>query len=209
MTAPEVELRAVWTHLAGPSHVDALDHLLSRLREPHRHYHTATHVMWVLRNVTAITEADTLPPGLHMPEIRLAALFHDAVYDPRSADNEVHSADLAVRRAGELGWASPRCTLVRRLVMATAGHHPSGIDEVVLVDADLAILGAQPNDYSAYVLGVRAEYAHVDDEQWRAGRSQVLQRFLDTPQLFGTRWGSAREVKARANIAAELASLGG
>ena len=66
----------------------------------------------------------------------------------------------------------------------------------MLVEADLAILGAEPADYSAYVAGVRAEYAHVTDSEWSTGRSAVLQHLLQNPAL------SAR---ARANLTAELA----
>jgi predicted metal-dependent HD superfamily phosphohydrolase len=98
---------------------------------------------------------------------------------------------------------------VHRLVMATAGHHPAAADEAMLVDADLAVLGASPNDYAAYVSGVRAEYAHVGAVQWRSGRAQVLQQFLGEPRLFHTAWGARLEQRARANLTAELMSLRG
>ena len=103
--------------------------------------------------------------------VRLAALFHDAVYDPMRSDNEARSADLAVQVATELGWPTERCDTVHRLVMATARHSPTRDDEAVLVDADLAILGSSPAEYAAYVHGVRHEYAHVDDDSWRTGRA--------------------------------------
>ena len=92
--------------------------------------------------------------------------------------------------------------------VATAGHQPAALDEEVLVDADLAILGAEPKDYAAYVQGVRAEYAHVPDDQWRVGRAAVLQQFIETPVLFHTEvLQRERGARARANLAAEMASL--
>jgi predicted metal-dependent HD superfamily phosphohydrolase len=92
--------------------------------------------------------------------------------------------------------------------MATAGHSPGADDEAVLVDADLAVLGGEPKDYAAYVQGVRGEYAHVTPQQWKAGRADVLRRFLDLPRLFTTDlMHSERESRAKANLAAELASL--
>ena len=116
--------------------------------------------------------------------------------------------------------------------MATAGHvgdpHPSaeggdadrdtdrGVDPsddataetAILVDADLAILGADPLTYQAYVAGVRAEYFFVDDEHWRVGRGRVLRRFLDIQPLFTTEYMRAQlEHRALANIHAELAAL--
>lgn len=211
MSAPEAALRSTWQQLAGRRHEAALDDLLARHREPHRRYHTATHVMWVLRHVDHIVGAGVEPwvaPHVDVDAVRLAAMYHDAVYDPRRADNEAVSADLASRVAGELGWPAGRSADVHRLVLATAGHAPSADDEAVLVDADLAVLGGEPKDYAAYVAGVRGEYAHVSAAQWRVGRADVLRRFLDTPRLFTTDVMHAeREVRATANLAAELASL--
>ena len=207
MTAPEVELRAAWHAIAARGHEHHLEGLLLRLAEPHRRYHTAVHVMWVVRRLSAA------PDHLDRAALVLAALYHDAIYDPRAASpaNEVASADLAAVVATDLGWEPQRVALVHRLILATAHLEPAdhsesgdgfesgdGLDEHerTLVDADLAILGAEPADYSAYVAGVRAEYSHVSDSEWRAGRSAVLQHLLQNPAL------SAR---ARANLTAELA----
>lgn len=207
MSTPEVAVRSAWHQLAGSGHPQLLDRLLARHREPHRRYHTATHVMWVLRHVDRIAAAG-VPPTVDLGAVRLAALFHDAVYDPRRADNEALSADLAAAAAAELGWTAERCATVHRLVMATAGHSPVADDEAVLVDADLAVLGGEPKDYTAYVAGVRGEYAHVPTDQWRVGRAEVLQRFLDLPRLFTTEvMHLEREERATANLTAELASL--
>jgi predicted metal-dependent HD superfamily phosphohydrolase len=78
----------------------------------------------------------------------------------------------------------------------------------MLLDADLAILGAEPGAYQAYVNGVRAEYSHVDDHQWRTGRGAVLAHFVARQRLFLTDYMHAMfEHRARANIEAELAAL--
>ena len=119
MTAPEVELRATWHRIHGAApHADLLDGLLARLREPHRHYHSATHVMWVLRHVEALLPA--ADPRTDGDAVRLAALYHDAVYDPRASDNEAVSAQLARSVAEQLGWTQPQADLVHALVLATA-----------------------------------------------------------------------------------------
>lgn len=230
MTAPEVELGRVWRRLVGTGHgraADAaFDALLARHREPHRRYHTATHVMWVLRHVDEMTAQVDRPDrvDIDIDAVRAAALFHDAIYDPRSSTNEADSAVLAGEVLTHLGWAAPRVERVQQLIGATAGHvdapdvAPTGtgpgpdvalaIAIDILLDADLAILGAEPNDYRAYVAGVRTEYGHVDEAGWRAGRSAVLRQFLDRTTIYRTRWmRDARERRARANLAAELATL--
>ncbi len=206
MPAPEVELSEVWRQLAGRDHEPLLAGLLAGYREPHRRYHTTTHVRWVLRHITHIAAHGEPPTDL--PAVQLAALYHDVVYDPRSADNEARSALLAGLAAVALGWPPLRRQLVERLVLATAGHTPHDIDEAVLVDADLAILGAAPGDYAAYVRAVRGEYAHVADDAWRQGRAAVLRGFLTRPQLFATgAMRTAREAQARTNLTTELAAL--
>ena len=206
MTTPEVELRSTWRQLAGHGHDHLIDTVLSRHREPHRRYHTLTHVMWVLRHITALVAAGE--PTTDVAAVQLAALWHDAVYNAAADDNEARSAALAKTAADELGWTVERQQLVNRLILATAAHQPIDTDEAMLVDADLAILGASAQDYSSYVAGVRSEYAHVSDDAWRIGRTAVLPGFLAQPHLFSTEtMRSQREARARANIAAELAGL--
>ncbi|HQZ35339.1 MAG TPA: hypothetical protein PK020_13015 [Ilumatobacteraceae bacterium] len=206
MTTPEVELRSAWRQLAARRHDHLLDGVFARHREPHRRYHTLTHVMWVLRHIGVLVAAGEATTD--DAAVRLAALWHDAVYNSTATDNEARSALLAREAAAELGWALPRQLLVERLVLATAGHQPTDADEAMLVDADLAILGASAQDYSAYVAGVRSEYAHVSDDAWRTGRTAVLTGFLAQPHLFTTvTMRTERETRARANIAAELAGL--
>ena len=48
----------------------------------------------------------------------------------------------------------------------------------------------------------------LDDKQWRTGRGAVLRRLLDRQPMYNTEAGRSRwERRARANMAAELASL--
>ena len=62
--------------------------------------------------------------------------------------------------------------------------------------------------YSTYVTGVRAEYRHVTDDEWRIGRAAVLEGFLERPTIYSTPTARDRwETRARANLTAELASL--
>jgi predicted metal-dependent HD superfamily phosphohydrolase len=211
MTQPETEIRSAWRHVAGHHHDGYIDDVLARYAEPHRHYHTATHIMFVLRHLRDVSHASTISPS---PELIAAALYHDAIYDPRADDNEAASAVLASTDLTAIGWTPDRCGSVAGMVLATAGHladdrpHDAEPETAMLLDADLAILGADPGAYQAYVNGIRAEYSHVDDAGWRAGRTAVLQRFVDRPQLFVTEFMHATyEHRARANIEAELAAL--
>jgi predicted metal-dependent HD superfamily phosphohydrolase len=216
MTQPETEIRSAWRHIAGHAHEGYVDALLARYAEPHRHYHTATHIMFVLRHLRDMAQASMTQPS---PQLVAAALYHDAIYDPTVDTNEALSAVLAANDLAEIGWPSQRCGSVAAMIVATAGHlvdpaEGSGgsgdgaTETAMLLDADLAILGSEPGAYQAYANGVRAEYAHIDDGQWQSGRLTVLQHFLDRPRLFVTDFMyAAAEHRARANIEAELAVL--
>lgn len=184
---------------------EGLADLQARYGEPHRRYHVLDHVTEVLA---------ALPGGPSAEDpvaVRLAAWFHDAVYDPRATDNEAASAALATRTLS--GWGAPASTVrrVHALVLATDHRRPppeGDRDAALLVDADLAILGAAPVRYDAYVAAVRAEYAHVDDDAWRTGRAAVLDTLLARRPLYRTAAARARgEDRARANVARERATL--
>lgn len=181
--------------------------LVRRWREPHRHYHTCDHLRAVLDVVDRYADLAGRPDL-----VRLAAWYHDAVYDPRAAGdaNERDSAALAVRVLTGLGLPGGAVDEVRRLVLLTAGHvvGPGDADGALLCDADLAVLAAAPPVYDRYAAAIRREYAHVPDADFRAGRARVLAALLALPALFRTPPLAARwERPARANLHRELAAL--
>lgn len=185
------------------------DNLLTRYQEPHRRYHTLTHLTAVLDHIDVLEQAEAgyaPDPAL----VRLAAWFHDAVYAPDRSENEERSARLAERALPEAGVSAEGTAEVARLVRLTVTHAPApdDLNGQVLCDADLAILAAPPDTYAAYTAAVREEYAFVPEDAFRQGRADVLRQLLALPQLFRTPYGTRQwEKAARANIAAELKRL--
>jgi predicted metal-dependent HD superfamily phosphohydrolase len=179
--------------------------LLGRWAEQHRAYHDLAHLDEVLARVGVLA-----PEAADVDTVRLAAWFHDAVYDPTASDNEVRSADVATVALSGLDVGPARVADVARLVRLTATHDvaPGDADGAVLCDADLAVLAADELRYASYVEGVRREYAHVDDAAFATGRALVLARLLDRPALFRTEHGrDVWEARARVNAGAELSRL--
>jgi len=181
--------------------------LLARWAEPHRHYHTLEHLATVLSIVDE--EADRAE---HPDLVRLAAWFHDAVYDPHTPGdgNERASAELAADSLVTLGVPTEAIDAVRRLVLVTAGHatQAGDADGALLCDADLAVLAGHPAAYDAYAAAVRQEYEFVPDAEFRAGRAAILRRLLELPALYrnpdlAQRWTEP----ARANLIRELGAL--
>ncbi len=213
MSEPDLELDVAWQqHITGDRAL--FDALLARHREKHRRYHTAAHVAWVIRHVGELAANEHVD---HLDEIVAAAFYHDAVYEPAYPANERASARLARRDLASIGWDDAAVGRVGSMIEATAhaapdSEHPDGDmgpggDTAVLLDADLAILGADPAGYSAYVAGVRSEYRHLADDEWQSGRRAVLQGFLDRPTIYRTATGrDLWESRARANLTAELSA---
>lgn len=209
---PTAELVARWDALVAAMPAMGADptacgrRLISRWAEPHRRYHDLAHLATVLDGVDALAGHADDPDA-----VRLAAWYHDAVY-ARSPDDEERSARLAESELGPGGLALPAALVAEtaRLVRLTATHDPPEGDRngEALCDADLAILAADGPAYARYVAAVRAEYAHVDDAAFAAGRAAVLRALLDLPALFRTPAGQARwGASARANVSAELREL--
>jgi len=198
---PSPELFARWSALL-PNRPGLGERLLERWSQPHRDHHGPAHLLEVLQAVDLLGhEADD-------PEaVCLAAWFHDAVHDGRP-DDEARSAALAVRELSVGGADAGLVEHVRSLVLMTREHDPHDPDGCVLSDADLSVLAAPAARYAAYVRGVRAEYAHVQEVAFRRGRADVLRTLLGRPRLFRTRTGHDRwEAAARAQVARELAAL--
>ncbi|MET0641598.1 MAG: metal-dependent phosphohydrolase, partial [Jiangellaceae bacterium] len=127
--------------------------LLTRWSEPHRQYHDVGHLLFVLHTVDQLA-GDAVDPDA----VRLAAWFHDAVYTGRpDDDDERTSAALAASILPALGVEAGKVAEVVRLVELTATHEPVAADRngAVLCDADLAVLGADPDAYATYAAAIR------------------------------------------------------
>lgn len=200
-------LAARWP-LAGAYGVRDL--LLEAYADPRRGYHDLRHLEEVLDHLDVLlAEPGADPPRVDGDVVRLAAWFHDAVYDG-APDDEERSARLAEESLASAGLGAGVVAEVARLVRLTATHDPADGDVAgaVLSDADLAVLAAGPERYAEYVSGVRREYAHVPDDAFRHGRAEVLRGLLAAPALFRTGTGRRLwEQRARANVEAELAAL--
>jgi predicted metal-dependent HD superfamily phosphohydrolase len=205
MTVTLDSWRRMWRELGAAKADDALfRRLVAAWSEPVRHYHSLQHLRECLELLEASRES------AHRPAmIALALWFHDAVYNPRARDNEERSAQWAVDAVRASGLADSAADSVHALVMATKGHAAtSDPDTQLLLDIDLAILGAPPARFAESTAQIREEYAHVPDDAWTVGRSRMLEGFLARPRIYITaRFHAAREEQARANLAASLAIL--
>lgn len=183
------------------------DALVEAYAAPHRRYHDTRHLGEVLGHLAALLDHPDAR-GVDRDAVVLAAWFHDAVYDGRP-DDEERSAALAEATLPSCAVPPALVAEVARLVRLTREHKPEPDDLAgrLLCDADLAILAARAERYAEYTRDVRAEYAHVDDADFRAGRTAVLRALLDGPLFHTAPARQAWEARARANVQAELERL--
>ena len=183
---------------------DVLASLLARWSEPHRKYHTLQHLRECL-DVFGRHRALAEHPG----EVAIALWFHDAVHDPSRHDNEAASAAWARRVLMDAGADAAAADRVHALIMATCHSEvPRTPDARLLVDIDLAILGADPARFAEYERQIRDEYGFVPEAVFRDKRAAILRGFLERPALFATAHYVDRfDQPARANLVHAIAGL--
>lgn len=196
-------LRQKWRELVRDRTVDllladqAFDAIREHYAEPSRFYHTFAHIQIVLEIVEGLAWC-----AQNLKAVKLAAWLHDVIYDSRASDNEERSAHYAEDLCARL--SIPEGRLVAALIRTTKTHDANGdADAQVLIDADLAILGAGELAYQTYSDQIRQEYAWVPEQQYRQGRRRVLESFLSRSKIYYLL--AEREAAARRNINAEIA----
>ena len=165
--------------------------LTRRYQEPHRHYHTLEHI------------AAMLHEGRRFPldeEQQIAICFHDAVYESGSPHNEQKSARLAAKWLVRSGWETDAVDRVCRIVLDTKAHAPTSPQSAPVLDLDLMTLAVPWPAFTANTAAIRAEFAHVPDDDFVAGRRAFFAELLRRDRLFFTDWGRTLEASARQNL---------
>ncbi|MDD3118229.1 MAG: HD domain-containing protein [Victivallales bacterium] len=141
---------------------------LSERLPRHYYFHNLEHTREVVAGVEAIAAAEKIS-GEDLLLLRTAALFHDAGYMFRYADNEQPGADFAARELPRFGYSVPMIDRIRELILSTAfPQHPQNRQQQIVCDADLLYL-TQPQAVPR-IAAFRRELAAIgtpyDDAQW-------------------------------------------
>ncbi|TDF42267.1 hypothetical protein EYS14_05415 [Alteromonadaceae bacterium M269] len=183
---------------------ETLETLIGAYSQSGRYYHNVSHLISVLK---------CLDSTVHLAEnrhaIKLALWFHDSVYEPFSASNEIDSAKWALRFLKENGACEASAQYVYNLIMATAHSRPPETnDERLIVDIDLSVLGAADHAYDKFANGVRKEYQKVPSFIYRIKRKKILSSFLKRERIyFFGYFFEVYESIARENIRREISCL--
>ena len=136
-------------------------HLNKLYTESHRFYHNWKHIENML------IDADN--KGILDNELFLAILYHDAIYNPKSDDNELLSAKLFESFHGEN-------QLVFNAILDTKTHMASSHLSTKLCELDLSILNSNLDKFIEFEKGIFKEYQFVDYSIYKTKRIEILEK---------------------------------
>jgi len=142
------------------------DSVLKRYEEHHRYYHTTTHLLDVVLQLSKLDNFDD--------ELFLAAVYHDAVYDPQANDNEERSAALFLVEAKSASLNKLQMDSINRLILDTKKHKPSSEKSQLLIKADLSILEQPLSKLIEYEHQIFKEFQFVDYKVYQPKRIEIL-----------------------------------
>lgn len=222
---PQAYMRAVQAAGGTASKEEIAQACASLLRHwstENRHYHNVQHLM------DTVTTLETLTPETHEPDlVRLAAWYHgvifstDAIrtYTRNGGEDEASSAAFARDNLLRLGVPEVKANRVAELICGIRSKRVEGradettridaidIDLLVLRDAHLGVLAAEPQRYKSYLGAVRKEYLHIPFIEYLEARQAIVTKLLARPSLFITPMARQWETPTRENLTAELQRL--
>ena len=169
-----------------------------------RHYHTLIHLRSIWEELQPVRMLIQ-----DWPVMLFAIAYHDFEYNILRNDNEEKSAEVAVKKLMRLNLTTEQLNRCRQHILATKGHTVSEDNDCnFFTDADLSVLGADPDVYRFYSKNVRKEYRYYPDLLYKPGRKKVLKFFLDMPRIYKTdHFFNLYEDQARFNLSEELNKL--
>jgi predicted metal-dependent HD superfamily phosphohydrolase len=176
---------------------ESFQSISSYYSDPERYYHTLQHLGECLDLFESVIYL-----AVHPAEVEMALWFHDAIYNTASQDNEAQSAKWARSELSKAGVLPEKIDRIQSLIMATCHTAlPMTIDECLLVDIDLAILGSPTERFAEYEQQIRTEYNFVPETIFNQKRQEILQGFLDRSTIYSTKYFQDKlERRARSNI---------
>jgi len=167
-----------------------------------RHYHNLTHLKDMIESFEKYTDKLQNPN-----EVLFSIFYHDIVYSSSKKDNELKSAEYAVKILPK--ETTLNSELVFDAICATQLHQHNEIEDINwLIDFDLKILARDWEEYKIYFEQIRKEYRIYPDFLYKPGRAKALKHFLENEFIFQTdEFRKLYEEKARINIEKEILLL--
>jgi predicted metal-dependent HD superfamily phosphohydrolase len=208
-----LKLKRIWINLVNFYSddvgliVDFYNQIVDRYSEPHRSYHTLTHLSSMFDDLDGLNLNQRLS-STHC--VYFATWFHDIIYMPGSSTNEKDSATFAESALKSLSVPLEIIELITTMINCTAQHENPSQSEFtqLFLDADMAILGVSNESYLLYTESIKFEFKLVPSSLYRDGRKKFLENTLNMNRIFHTDYFYTRyEQQARVNLKQELSLL--
>lgn len=182
-----------------------LKDLFCRYISDDRHYHTLTHLVHGITELSRVELTD-----FERAKLTFAFFYHDAV---QGKGGEEYSAALAVSELTtfmEYNDAAQIADYVRATDHSKPREDLTDLEKT-MISVDLAILGRPTAEYDIYAAQVRKEYQQYTDVDYAVGRCKVLQSMIDLAKAdqlypdYNFRWKYNRQ--AWQNMQRELVEL--
>lgn len=172
--------------------------------EKSRHYHNLQHLENMFSELELVKDKI-----LNCNNISFSVFYHDVIYDATSKLNEENSAEFAKSRLQNLGLNETDLAEISEQILATKSHQKSEKSDInYLLDADLSVLGKDPETYLDYTRNIRKEYSIYPDFLYKPGRKKVLKHFLELENIFKTEeFRNKYEIQAKKNIEVEIFNM--
>ncbi len=203
-------IKAVYIDLIKPYDVehiyqeDLWKEIEQKYSQRNRHYHNLDHISALLNELTLVK-----PLIQNWEAVLFAIYYHDLIYKSTRKDNEEKSAEIAENRMRAIGVDTESVNLCQYHILATKSHREyTDSDTNYFTDADLSILGKDPEMYANYCSNIRKEYAIYPNFLYKKGRQKVVNHFLSMDWIFKTpEFYEKYEQQARWNLEMELVRL--
>jgi predicted metal-dependent HD superfamily phosphohydrolase len=174
---------------------------MQRWQEPHRAYHTPTHLSNCLAALDVVK--DNLTED-EIGRISIALYWHDAVYNPPNQNLEIKSAGVLREDLWDI-LPSERIGWIQWLIIVTSHQIPPfTMEEKAICDVDLHELALPWDQFSENSRRIRKEHSCYSDLDFAKGRSAWAKQMLTKPIFHSTRFS---EDAARRNLERHIEEL--
>lgn len=184
------EFGELWEKVSGKTqHEKIYEHIVDKLSEEQRYYHNFAHIAHM------IAEFKETKHLLKEPDsVEFAIWTHDINHDTKQENNEELSREFATGitcNSTRFDYNAFKYA-VKDMIHATTKHKPpkhnQNSDLLYFLDYDLAIFGREEKEFDEYETLIRAEYSHVSNEDFKKGRTAVLNKFLKRNSIYFTNY---------------------
>lgn len=203
-----LDMRVRWGslcfRLGVPDSAGAWEFISDMYMNPLREYHTLTHVHRCLSLFDDQCFEDRLAEKMDPYEIDVieaSLILHDVIYDARSNQNELDSSRVAHML---FKWSDHVLDIQRAVMFTLHDRQPESTVQAIVMDIDLAGLGAPRDVFVEDCKNVRKEYDFVPHEDFWKARRRIMMTFLDRARMerlyYTEYWNKRLNEQAEANL---------